>query len=122
VLKNIGLKKNDDRFTLHENIPLVNIRPISCSKKDFEAELVTTCIVVFPIQYQIWQHFFSQDNICHFEDSQYMMCKSIIKKIQMKLYLKLEVEVELMRNFFLKIYMTTNIYYDKVKFLKLVSI
>jgi hypothetical protein len=66
-------------------------------------------------------YFFSQDNLCHFEDNQHMMCKSVLKTIQMKSYLKLEVEVELMMNFSFKIYMTTNIYYDKVKFLKLVS-
>ncbi len=39
----------------------------------------------------------------------------------MKLYLKLEVEMELMKSFFKKFYMTTSIYYDNVKFLKLVS-
>jgi hypothetical protein len=49
------------------------------------------------------------------------MCKSLIKTIEMKLYLKFEMEVELMRNLKKKFYMTTNIYYDKVKFLKLVS-
>jgi hypothetical protein len=57
-VENIGLWKRDERFTLHENFPLVNIRPISCSKKDFEVELVIACIVVFPIQYQIGQHLF----------------------------------------------------------------
>lgn len=81
-VENIGLWKKDDKFTLHENIPLVNIQPISCSKNDFEVELVIACIVVFPIQYQISQHFFSQDNLCHFEDGQHMMCKSLRKKLK----------------------------------------
>jgi hypothetical protein len=48
VFKNIGLKKKDDRFTLHENIPLVNIRPISCSNFFFEVELVITMHCGFP--------------------------------------------------------------------------
>jgi hypothetical protein len=106
---------------LHENISLVNIRPISCSKKDFEVELSNMhCGFPNPIP-NLATCFFSQDNLCHFEDGQHMMCKLIFLKNQMKLYLKLEVEVKLMKNFFKKIYMITNIYYDKVKFLKLVS-